>query len=90
MDHHSIPKIGFNSASCTPESGFLPSINSKKAVTLELSHGNDTQIISLPTEKLNENKRYYVTFTVKGHEAPEDNMSNIVNDDTAHRHSRSN
>jgi hypothetical protein len=31
-----------------------------------LSHGADKQVISLPTERLDRNKRYYVTFTIKG------------------------
>ncbi|XP_055373638.1 ankycorbin [Condylostylus longicornis] len=35
-------------------------------VSLELSHGKTKQLISLPSEKLDSNKRYYVTFTVKG------------------------
>ncbi|BFF92570.1 ankyrin repeat and KH domain-containing protein mask [Drosophila madeirensis] len=34
-------------------------------VALELSHGKNKQLISLPAEKLDSNKRYYVTFTVK-------------------------
>ncbi|KAG5891757.1 hypothetical protein JTB14_012491 [Gonioctena quinquepunctata] len=89
MDHHSIPKIGFNSVNCKPGSGFLPTINPKKSVTLELSHGTDKQVISLPTDRLDQNKRYYVTFTVKGHEAPpsEDGSNSISN--IAHRHSKS-
>lgn len=57
-------------------SGFLPHIEGASArpslssrtapVTLELSHGPEKQIISLPTEHLDKNKRYYVTFTIKG------------------------
>ncbi|XP_072391834.1 uncharacterized protein [Diabrotica undecimpunctata] len=91
MDHHSIPKIGFNSVECKPGTGgFLPTINPKKAVTLELTHGSDKQIISLPTNKLDQNKRYYVTFTVKGHDAPSDadNVNNN-NNGSAHKHSKS-
>lgn len=60
--------------------GFLPKINSKppagggKAhVTLEVSHGTEKQLIALPAEKLDKNKRYYVTFTVKGSEPTSDN-----------------
>ncbi|XP_028895503.2 protein phosphatase 1 regulatory subunit 12B [Zeugodacus cucurbitae] len=34
-------------------------------VALELSHGKSKQLISLPSDKLDSNKRYYVTFTVK-------------------------
>lgn len=39
-------------------------------VSLELSHGNNRQLIALPANKLDSNKRYYVTFTVKGNETP--------------------
>jgi hypothetical protein len=66
-NHHTMPK---------PESkkgaSFLPEIKGKSGkkhnsqVTLELCHGNEKQMIALPAEKLNKNKRYYVTFTVKG------------------------
>nr|XP_023022451.1 ankyrin repeat domain-containing protein 12 isoform X1 [Leptinotarsa decemlineata] len=88
MDHHSIPKIGFNSVNCKPGTGFLPTINPKKAVTLELSHGTDKQVISLPTDRLEQNKRYYVTFTVKGHDASPPELENSGNG-AAHRHSKS-
>lgn len=86
MDHHSIPKIGFEgSTQCKPGTGgFLPKINPKKAVTLELSHGADKQVISLPTDKLDQNKRYYVTFTVKGQEG-----SSEENGNEGHIHSKS-
>ncbi|KAJ8924227.1 hypothetical protein NQ315_007018 [Exocentrus adspersus] len=73
VDHHTIPKIGYNDVNCKPGTGFLPHINSKKAVTLELSHGTDKQVISLPTDRLDQNKRYYVTFTVKGHDPSSSN-----------------
>ncbi|KAK9884114.1 hypothetical protein WA026_005068 [Henosepilachna vigintioctopunctata] len=87
LDHHTIPKIGFNS--CKPGTGgFLPNINTKKNVTLELCHGSDKQIISLPADRLDQNKRYYVTFTVKGAEAQPSNDERDV-ESAAHRHSRS-
>ncbi|KAL3285618.1 hypothetical protein HHI36_000146 [Cryptolaemus montrouzieri] len=86
LDHHTIPKIGFNN--CKPGTGFLPNINPKKAVTLELCHGNDKQVISLPADRLDQNKRYYVTFTVKGNE-PHSATSEASNSHPAHRHSRS-
>lgn len=87
MDHHTIPKIGFD---CKP-SGFLPSINSqKKSVTLELCHGPDKQIISLPTERLDQNKRYYVTFTVKGEvDNIDDDSSNNQIVENGHKHATS-
>ncbi|KAF5280347.1 hypothetical protein FQR65_LT03156 [Abscondita terminalis] len=82
MDHHSIPKIGFD---CKP-SGFLPKILPKNAVTLELCHGNDKQVISLPAERLDQNKRYYVTFTVKGTENNGNTNGKITSN---HLHSKS-
>lgn len=39
--------------------------NAHNTVSLELSHGNNKQLITLPAEKLDNNKRYYVTFTLK-------------------------
>ncbi|KAI5643130.1 ankyrin repeats (3 copies) domain-containing protein [Phthorimaea operculella] len=76
-DHHTMPKPATAGPS-TKSKGFLPKINSKpppgKAhVTLEVSHGSERQLIALPAEKLDKNKRYYVTFTVKGSEPPSDN-----------------
>ncbi|CAH1954882.1 unnamed protein product [Acanthoscelides obtectus] len=88
MDHHTIPKIGFDSIECKPGTGFLPHIHSKKAVTLELSHGADKQIISLPTDRLDSSKRYYVTFTVKGKDVPSPHDEEDQNVE-AHRHSKS-
>lgn len=86
MDHHTIPKIGFE---CKP-SGFLPKINPKtNAVTLELCHGNDKQVISLPAERLDQNKRYYVTFTVKGNENSSTSAPNEESSAVGHRHSKS-
>ncbi|XP_066996041.2 uncharacterized protein [Anabrus simplex] len=85
--------------------GFLPRIDSTssrgatrslryvdpaKPVTLELSHGNDKQVISLPTEKLDKNKRYYVTFTIKGGQNGKDEAK--VQEEEAnmrHRHAKS-
>lgn len=79
INHHTIPKLGFGSYKSTSGIGsfYLPKIlssntaNSKfgNKVALELSHGNNKQLISLPSDKLDKNKRYYVTFTsVKGGE----------------------
>ncbi|EAT44072.1 AAEL004525-PA [Aedes aegypti] len=41
-------------------------------VALELTHGSNKQIITLPSEKLDNNKRYYVTFTLN----PNDHETN--------------
>ncbi|XP_014372201.2 ankycorbin [Papilio machaon] len=77
-NHHTMPKPSTAGPS-TKSKGFLPKINSKpptgasKAhVTLEVSHGTEKQLIALPAEKLDKNKRYYVTFTVKGSEPTSD------------------
>lgn len=91
MDHHTIPKIGYASTACKPQ-GFLPDINKNKAVTLELCHGNDKQIISLPTDRLDQNKRYYVTFTVKGESDETPPPENIMTEQAktpTHQHSKS-
>lgn len=50
-----------------------------KPVTLELIHGSEKQIISLPTEKLDKNKRYYVTFTIKDARNQEEHSSDKEN-----------
>lgn len=71
MNHHTMPKFGFGPYKKTGVGSFyLPKIlTSNQAcggkVSLELSHGKSKQLISLPSEKLDSNKRYYVTFTVK-------------------------
>lgn len=83
MNHHTIPKVGFG----TKPGGFLPKIrpkaNQKGVVTLELTHGTDKQFVTLPAEKLDYNKKYYVTFTVKGQGDGE------VPDSGSHRHAKS-
>lgn len=33
---------------------------------MEVTHGEEKRVIALPAEKLNPNKRYFFTFTVKG------------------------
>uniref|UniRef100_A0A1B0AHI5 ANK_REP_REGION domain-containing protein n=1 Tax=Glossina pallidipes TaxID=7398 RepID=A0A1B0AHI5_GLOPL len=73
MNHHTIPKFGFGSYKRSSMGSFyLPKIltssssGRKGNVALELSHGKHKQLISLPSEKLDSNKRYYVTFEVKG------------------------
>ncbi|XP_028032620.1 protein phosphatase 1 regulatory subunit 12A [Bombyx mandarina] len=78
-DHHTMPKPSTTGVT-TKSKGFLPKINSKPPtatsrahVTLEVSNGTEKQLIALPAEKLDKNKRYYVTFTVKGSETPSDN-----------------
>uniref|UniRef100_A0A182JVJ2 ANK_REP_REGION domain-containing protein n=1 Tax=Anopheles christyi TaxID=43041 RepID=A0A182JVJ2_9DIPT len=75
MNHHTIPKLGFGSYKSSTSgvgSFFLPKILTHQTdrsctggkVALELTHGNSKQVITLPSEKLDSNKRYYVTFTL--------------------------
>lgn len=47
---------------------------------MELIHGTEKQIISLPTEKLDKNKRYYITFTIKGTNNQDKSTSEGEND----------
>ena len=42
------------------KSGRLRSFNPKDPVTLQLKHGGGSQAIRLPTDKLEQNKKYYV------------------------------
>ena len=71
MNHHTMPKFGFGPYKKTGVGSFyLPKIlttgtGCSGKVALELSHGKSKQLISLPSEKLDSNKRYFVTFTVK-------------------------
>lgn len=71
MNHHTMPKFGFGPYKKTGVGSFyLPKIlttgtGCSGKVALELSHGKNKQLISLPSEKLDSNKRYFVTFTVK-------------------------
>lgn len=72
INHHTIPKLGFGSYKQTGVGSFyLPKILTRNPkagskVSLELSHGNNKQLIPLPYDKLDKNKKYYVTFSVKG------------------------
>lgn len=74
MNHHTIPKLGFGPYKNGGVGSFyLPKIltgpgavKCGSKVSLELSQGNSKQLIPLPSDKLDSNKRYYVTFTVKG------------------------
>ena len=47
----------------TLKSGRLRSFNPKDPVTLQLKHGGGSQAIRLPTDKLEQNKKYYVRYT---------------------------
>lgn len=84
MNHHTMPKFGFGKTSagsfylpkiCTKGGGGIggtgkcgSGTSAHNTVSLELSHGNNKQLITLPAEKLDNNKRYYVTFTLKDNE----------------------
>uniref|UniRef100_A0A182QJS2 Uncharacterized protein n=1 Tax=Anopheles farauti TaxID=69004 RepID=A0A182QJS2_9DIPT len=72
MNHHTIPKLGFGpykSSASGVGSFFLPKILTHPTdrsctggkVALELTHGNSKQVITLPSEKLESNKRYYLS-----------------------------
>lgn len=84
MNHHTIPKYGFGKTATgsfylpkiTNKGSKLDHDDGDagggqapgSTVSLELCHGNNKQLITLPAEKLDNNKRYYVTFTLKDDE----------------------
>lgn len=76
MNHHTMPKLGFGPYKSGDRGSFyLPNIwtaprprKGDRKVSLELSHGKNKQLIPLPSEKLDRNKRYYVTFSIKNNE----------------------
>lgn len=90
MNHHTIPKLGFGPYKTGGVGSFyLPKIltgpgaskcggGGGNKVSLELSQGNSKQLIPLPSDKLDSNKRYYVTFTVKGNNGNADNGQQTV------------
>nr|XP_034177587.1 ankycorbin isoform X1 [Osmia lignaria] len=59
------------------QADLLPKIESrgKGQMTVEVTHGEEKQIIALPTEKLDRTKKYYVTFTVRGEASEEKSKS---------------
>lgn len=85
MNHHSMPKFGFGPYKKTGVGSFyLPKIlttgtGCSGKVALELSHGKNKQLISLPSEKLDSNKRYFVTFTVKETDKQQSAANNCEN-----------
>ncbi len=52
---------GASAAPVSTTSGFDPKSG---PLTLELQHGSSRQTVQLPTETLDRNKKYYVTFTI--------------------------
>lgn len=93
LNHHTIPKVGFG----VRPGGFLPKLSSHQdhahnnrllsqgSVTLELTHGGDKQFVTLPADRLDQNKKYFVTFTVKGLNTSENNDGTTP----SHRHAKS-
>ncbi|CAO1427649.1 unnamed protein product [Diamesa hyperborea] len=85
MNHHTMPKFGYGSYKTSGVGTFyLPKIltNSRgchSKMSLEFSHGSNKKIIPLPSDKLDSNKRYYVTFTLKDNEQNNNNTSNTNN-----------
>ncbi|EDX15864.1 GD15191 [Drosophila simulans] len=68
-----LPKILTSGRASSGRAGGMGSASGSRCnhkVALELSHGKNKQLISLPAEKLDSNKRYYVTFTVKDSSGP--------------------
>ncbi|XP_054011149.1 ankycorbin [Hylaeus anthracinus] len=64
----SFPAYTYLGGSVQEQGDLLPKIESrgKGQMTVEVTHGEEKQIIALPAERLDRTKKYYVTFTVKG------------------------
>ncbi|XP_062703206.1 ankyrin repeat domain-containing protein 12 isoform X2 [Aedes albopictus] len=62
---------------------------SASKVALELTHGSNKQIITLPSEKLDNNKRYYVTFTLNPNDSNEPNPSSSLSNSHSNTSSKS-
>ncbi|XP_020291077.1 inversin-A [Pseudomyrmex gracilis] len=64
----SIPVYTYLGGGGPDRTDHLPKIESrgKGQMTVEVTHGEEKQVIALPTEKLDRTKRYFVTFTVRG------------------------
>ncbi|KAG5672825.1 hypothetical protein PVAND_002915 [Polypedilum vanderplanki] len=90
MNHHTMPKIGFGSYKGTGNVGtfYLPKILTsnqvgRNKVSLEFSNTNNKKYstsVPLPSDKLDSNKRYLVTFTVKDKENQQQQLK-----ETAHQ-----
>lgn len=89
MNHHTMPKFGYGSYKTSGVGTFyLPKIltNSRgchSKMSLEFSHGSNKKIIPLPSDKLDSNKRYYVTFTLKDNEQNNNNTNNTNNNNNS-------
>ena len=62
-----------------PGGGVLPRIGQQQQppVTLQLKQGGSVQALRLPTDKLEPNKKYYVTFTLKPKENGKHQFENV-------------
>lgn len=82
MNHHTMPKFGYGQYKNTAGVGtfYLPKIltnnrGGQSKVALEFSHANNRKYatsVPLPQDKLDQNKRYLVTFTLKDKENQEE------------------
>ncbi|XP_076638102.1 uncharacterized protein LOC143350130 [Colletes latitarsis] len=64
----SFPVYTYLGGAVQEQGDLLPKIESrgKGQMTVEVTHGEEKQIIALPAERLDRTKKYYVTFTVRG------------------------
>ncbi|XP_026818588.1 uncharacterized protein LOC113557326 [Rhopalosiphum maidis] len=81
LDHHSMPKPPTDDGrrhrflpdiragqdtSGGATTRCLRNVDPSRPITLQLGNGPCAQAIDLPTDKLDKNRRYFVTFTIKG------------------------
>jgi hypothetical protein len=85
MNHHTMPKFGYGPYKSSNGVGtfYLPKILNGRGghnkVALEFSHANNRKYatsVPLPSDKLDSNKRYLVTFTLKDKENQEEAEAN--------------
>ena len=77
-----LPKIS-GSSSSVKSSVVTTGRGKDQPVTFQLKQGPNVQALKLPTDKLEPNKKYYVTFTLK----PKDSGSHRQHFDHRHRQS---
>lgn len=60
-----LPKIERAGGGAVTEPVDLKNFDPTRPLTLELNHGGQRQLIEFPANKLDKNRKYHVTFTIK-------------------------
>ncbi|XP_050527691.1 uncharacterized protein DDB_G0287625-like isoform X1 [Daktulosphaira vitifoliae] len=103
LNHHRMPKLVADRQRFLPDirqdgpraTRCLRNVDPSKPITLHFENGSCSQVIDLPTDKLDKNKRYFVTLTIKDTDLQEKNrtVTPILSDNNhtllAHTHAKS-